>query len=60
MMNQTTIKEKIFNIESELEFLKRSFLKEPNFDIDEEGWRKIKSEVKKIRKEIYQKLYGKK
>ena len=59
-MNQTTIKERIFNIESELEFLKRSLSKEPSFDIDEKNWQKVKSEVKKVRKEIYQKFYGKK
>ncbi|MFH1462360.1 MAG: hypothetical protein ABIG08_01505 [bacterium] len=59
-MNQTAIKEKIFNIESELEFLKRSFLKEPDFDIDEKNWRKVKSEAKKSRKEVFQRLYGKK
>lgn len=58
-MNQQKLKEKIFNIEGELEFLKRLYTKEANFDIDEKNWKKIKSEVRKIRKEIYQKYYGK-
>lgn len=59
-MNQQRLKEKIFNIESELEFLKRLLKKKPDFDIDEKNWRKIRSEVKKIREELYQKYYGKK
>ncbi len=59
-MNRATIKERIFNIESELEILKYSLLREPSFGVDEENWGKVKTKTKKIRKEIYQKLYGKK
>ena len=59
-MNQTIIEKKIFNIQSELDFLKKFFIKKPDFDIDEKNWGKINSEIKKIRNRIYQKFYGKK
>jgi len=59
-MNQAVVKEKIFNIEGELEFLKRSLLKEPDFNIDKKNWEKVKSRAKKARKEVYQKLYEEK
>lgn len=58
-MNQTAIEKKIFNIQSELDFLKKFFIKKPDFDIDEKNWRKVNLEVKRTRKKIYQKFYGK-
>ena len=60
MTNQTIIKEKILNIQVELELLKRTLIKEPNFGIDEKNWQKIKPELKKIRKELFRKIYAKK
>ena len=59
-MNQQNIKERILNIERELEFLKRLTIQKPDFDIDEKIWRKIRPTAKKIRKELYQKYYEKK
>jgi len=59
-MKQTIIKKKIFNLQNELEFLKRFFIKKPDFDVDKENWTKVKPEVKKARKKVYQKFYGKK
>lgn len=59
-MTTTTIKEKIFQLQAELEFIKKAFEKEPNFDIDEENWRKVKADSKKIRAKLYQVRYGKK
>ncbi len=56
----TTIKEKVFQLQAELEFIKKAFEKEPDFDIDEENWRKIKADSKKIRAKLYQIRYGKK
>jgi len=57
-MNQQVIKEKIFNIERDLEFLKRSFLEKPDFDVDEKNWQMIRAATKKVRKKLYQKYYG--
>ena len=59
-MTIATIKEKVFQLQAELEFIKKAFEKEPNFDIDEENWRKIKADSKKIRARLYQARYGKK
>ena len=60
MATQTTIKERVLNIQTELEVLKKALLKEPNFDIDEKNWQKIRPELKKIRKELFKKTYAKK
>ncbi|MDP6571600.1 MAG: hypothetical protein QF747_02075 [Patescibacteria group bacterium] len=49
-MNTTTVKTKIRKIESELSLLKRTLLREPNFDIDEKNWKKIEPTVRQIRK----------
>lgn len=58
-MNKVDLKEKILNLETELEFLKQSLFKEPDFKIDEENWQKLRLEVKKIRKKLYRQYYGK-
>jgi len=60
MANQIAVKEKILNIQTELEFLKKTLLKEPDFSIDEKNWQKIRPELKKIRKELFKKTYAKK
>ncbi|MBU2265793.1 MAG: hypothetical protein KJ977_02015 [Candidatus Omnitrophica bacterium] len=60
MANQIAVKEKILNIQTELDFLKKALLKEPNFTIDEKNWQKIRPELKKIRKELFRKTYAKK
>ncbi|PIS39599.1 MAG: hypothetical protein COT33_01095 [Candidatus Nealsonbacteria bacterium CG08_land_8_20_14_0_20_38_20] len=59
-MTQSTLREKILNLESELKLLKHYVIETPDFDIDEKNWQKIRPEVKKIRKKLYQKFYGKK
>jgi hypothetical protein len=59
-MRNTLFKEKIFQLQKELDFLKQVLIKEPNFKIDEETWKKVKSEIKKTRKKLYRKIYGEK
>lgn len=58
-MTKTDLKEKIFNLETELEFLKQTLFKEPDFKIDEENWRNLRLAAKKIRKKLYREYYGK-
>jgi len=58
MVNQTAVKEKILNIQTEIELLKKALLKEPDFSIDEKNWQKIRPELKKIRKKAFKKIYG--
>lgn len=36
-MTQAAIKEKFLNLQTELEIIKRSVIKEPNFDVDEKN-----------------------
>ena len=59
-MTTATVKEKVFQLQAELEFIKKAFEKEPDFDVDENNWRKIKADSKKIRRKLYQGRYGKK
>lgn len=58
-MNRVALIKKISDIEAELEVLKIKLVKKPDFDIDEKNWKKVKPASRKIRKELYQKLYGK-
>lgn len=60
MANQTTLKEKILDIQGEVELLKRTLLREPDFNIDERNWQRIKPELIKARKDIFKKFYAKK
>ncbi|MBU2578802.1 hypothetical protein KKA09_01660 [Patescibacteria group bacterium] len=59
-MNKTTVQEKIFRLQGELEFIKQAFREKPDFDVDEKIWKEIKPTAKKIRKKLYQSRYGKK
>lgn len=59
-MTQAALKEKIFDIEKKLEILKKAIKKEPDFEIDEKNWKKIKPIARKTRKKMYEKYYGKK
>lgn len=59
-MSPTTVKDKILDLQAELDLIKQSLIKEPNFDVDDKNWGKVKLEAKKIRKKVYQKYYGKK
>ncbi len=56
-MSPTSVKEKIQKIEGELELLKRSIIREPDFEVDEENWNKLRPDVKRVRKEQYRKTY---
>ena len=57
-MNQTTVKEKIQNLEAEIKLLKRAVSKRPSFDVDEINWQKVKLTVKKARAEVSKEIYG--
>lgn len=59
-MSETQLKEKIQNIETEVETLKRFLIKKPDFSVDEKNWNQIKADVKKVRSFTFAKVYGKK
>jgi len=52
------VKNKIMNIEAELNLLKRTFIKKPSFIVDEINWKKIKPVAKKIRRKLFAEIYG--
>jgi len=56
-MNPTNVQEKIQKIETELEVLKRSVAVEPDFEVDEKTWQRLKPDVKKTRKALYKRTY---
>lgn len=56
-MNQTIIKNKITVLEAEVALLKKTFVREPDFAVDEKNWKKIKPTAKKIRKQVYKEAY---
>ena len=59
-MKQAFIEEKILGIQNEIEIIKKFFVKDPDFGVDKKNWANIQPEVKKVRKNIYKKFYGKK
>lgn len=58
-MTQATVIKKVLDLEAEIKTLKQKIEKEPDFDVDEANWQKVKQEVKKVRARLYQSRYGK-
>lgn len=58
-MNRITLKKKISELETELEIIKTKLEEKPDFGVDESNWQKVKPDSRKVRKELYRKLYGK-
>ena len=58
-MTQATVIKKVLGLEAEIKTLKRKIEKEPDFDIDEVNWRKVRQETKKIKNRGDQSRYGK-
>jgi len=57
-MNQTKVQEKILNLESELECLKRLLVDKPDFDIDEKIGRKSNLKQKNTEEKFIGNFYG--
>ena len=58
-MSKLTIKDKVLNLEAELRLVKDAVMQAPNFEIDENNWRKAKTIVKKTRQQLARVYYGK-
>lgn len=58
LMTSTQVREKIRIIENELEVLKYAVAQEPDFDVDERNWENVKADVKRARRSIFTKTYG--
>jgi len=59
-MTKAEIKDRILSLQAQVGVLLKAVGERPNFNIDEENWKKVKTAAKKTRKAIYQKSYGKK
>ena len=59
-MNKEAVKEKLLNIQAQIESIKRSLNEKPDFDIDDTNWQRVKSDAKKTRRSIYRRVYAKK
>lgn len=57
-MNKLAVKNKIMDLEAQIGLLKKAVINQPDFDIDETNWKKIKPALKKVRAKLYKKVYG--
>ncbi len=57
-MNKLAVKNKLMNLEAQIGLLKKAVADEPDFDIDEANWKKIRPVAKKIRAKLFKKTYG--
>lgn len=57
-MNQVMLKKKIMHLQAEINLLKVSMSKKIDYEIDEINWKKVEPTAKKIRKQLYKKIYG--
>jgi len=57
-MDKFSVKEKINRLEAELYLLKITVTRQPNFEIDEKNWEKIKPTLKKARVKQFKTLYA--
>jgi hypothetical protein len=57
-MEKITIKEKINRLEAEITLLKITVTQQPNFEIDEKNWEKVKPALKKARAKQFKTLYA--
>lgn len=57
-MEKISVKKKINQLEAEISLLKITVTQQPNFEIDEKNWEKIKPAVKKARSKQFKTLYA--
>ncbi len=57
-MDKLAINEKIKNLEIQIQMLKISVVKEPDYSIDEKNWQKVKVAAKKTRSKLFKTLYA--
>lgn len=57
-MDKISAKEKINKLEAELCLLKITVTQQPNFEIGEKNWEKVKPALKKARAKLFRTLYA--
>ncbi len=57
-MNKIAVREKLNSLEAEIQILRTAVSQQPDFEIDELNWKKIKPALKKARAQTYKEVYG--
>jgi hypothetical protein len=57
-MNKIAVSNKISQLETQIKLLKIATSKQPDFNIDEKNWTKIKPSLKKFRTQVFKETYG--
>lgn len=58
IMNKLAVKEKINILEAEIRLLKNAVTSRPDFDVDEDNWKRLKPDSKKIRAKLFKSRYA--
>ncbi|MBI2099756.1 MAG: hypothetical protein HYT48_00240 [Candidatus Vogelbacteria bacterium] len=57
-MNKVMIQNKITSLEAEFALLKKAVTPQPDFNVDESNWKKLKPSLKRARAKTYRRVYG--
>jgi hypothetical protein len=57
-MNKIAVKNRIIDLEAEIGLLKKAVTNRPDFEVDDEIWKKVKPAAKKARTKVFKKTYG--
>lgn len=57
-MDKIAVSERIKNLEVQIQMLKISVVREPDYSIDEKNWEKVKAASKKARSKLFKTLYA--
>lgn len=56
-MTKTAIKDKVLNVQAQLDIIMKALGDRPDFAVDEKNWKKLEVSAKDLRKAVYQKVY---
>ena len=57
-VTKTAFKNRVQELEAEVQLLKKAATEQPDFSIDEKNWNKVKGTAKKIRAKLYRERYA--
>jgi len=55
---KTAFKNRVQELEAEVQLLKKAATEQPDFSIDKKNWQKVKGTAKKIRAKLYKGRYA--
>lgn len=56
-MTNTAFKNRVQELEAEVQLLKKAATEQPDLSVDEKNWQKIRGTAKKIRAKLYKERY---